>query len=388
MKKKIVLIFSSFILSIAAVEFFFQANSKYHFINTFSVKYDSMNKQVFFKSIPHNIITETNIAYKHFPEVEQTLFDKLNAMTQLNVRTFDPQMPSSYIKRNLSHNKNYLLRDKSYNPKLDRIIFDASYTMTAEGYRSVPFQKLSDIRKNIILVGCSLTFGTGVNDNQTIAHFLKKSLPNYNVINLGIPSGGINDSIDDILLRKRFQRINSNGGAVIYSFIPHHIERTLCKFECYRRAEDWILTKNNYTFEQNGNLLNLGTFKDSRSKLHNFTYHFLALSETLKFFSYKSTQIPYSDEQITFAKYLKFLSLEYKKKKLDFYFFTLYPEFLSQAFYDKLAEYGIQNISYSLHGLPTALQNKITIPGDGHYTEVGNYLISSLFTENLKEDNY
>lgn len=262
-----------------------------------------------------------------------------------------------------------------------------NYKMTAEGYRSVPGQKLSDNNKNILLVGCSLTFGIGVDDNQTISYFLKKSFNKHNIINLGFPSGGLNDLIDDVLQRERYKRINANGGSVIYTFIPHHIERTLCKFDCYR-GEEWILRKNNYTWDHDGNPINLGTFKDSRSKIHNFIYNILAQSETLNYISFQSNQIPDSSDQLIFFRYLKFLSLEYKKKNLDFYFFTLQPETLSQEFYENLNESGIHNISYSISNLPPEIRNKIEIPGDGHYTEVGNYLIAKLISYNLKNNNF
>jgi hypothetical protein len=43
---------------------------------------------------------------------------------------------------------------------------------------------------HILLVGDSVTFGLGVNNNETISHYLEKINNEHQVLNLGVPGYG------------------------------------------------------------------------------------------------------------------------------------------------------------------------------------------------------
>lgn len=120
-------IFCSLFLSIAAVEIFFIANAKYHFLNAPKIKFNLTQNSSQFNSLPQFIIDDLIKTYKSYPVHNESLRDELNSMRQFNIRTAQPELPSSYIQKNNTQNKTLLLQDTSYNQKLDRIIFSANY---------------------------------------------------------------------------------------------------------------------------------------------------------------------------------------------------------------------------------------------------------------------
>lgn len=63
-----------------------------------------------------------------------------------------------------------------------------SYKFNSHGFRSEEFKE----GKNIIFLGCSITFGTGINLEDTFPYKVAKSI-NYNCCNLGV-SGSSNDT--------------------------------------------------------------------------------------------------------------------------------------------------------------------------------------------------
>lgn len=64
------------------------------------------------------------------------------------------------------------------------------YTLNEQNYRC-PNWQVCDWNNSIIIFGCSLVFGVGVNDNETLPENLSKII-NFPIVNLGQPGTGIN----------------------------------------------------------------------------------------------------------------------------------------------------------------------------------------------------
>lgn len=62
-----------------------------------------------------------------------------------------------------------------------------SYTTNSQRYRAPEWDDV-DWNNSILVFGCSLVFGVGVDDNQTVCHELGRML-DADVINLGMPGG-------------------------------------------------------------------------------------------------------------------------------------------------------------------------------------------------------
>jgi hypothetical protein len=63
------------------------------------------------------------------------------------------------------------------------------YDINSSGYRTSEFSTLTKeiVKDSIVLFGCSLTFGTGVAEDETIGYYLQQ-ITGRNVINLGVPA--------------------------------------------------------------------------------------------------------------------------------------------------------------------------------------------------------
>lgn len=63
-----------------------------------------------------------------------------------------------------------------------------TYATNSMGMRS---GEVDSSLNHILMVGDSVTFGLGVNNNETVSHYLEKEQSEYQVLNLGVPGYGI-----------------------------------------------------------------------------------------------------------------------------------------------------------------------------------------------------
>ncbi len=153
---------------------------------------------------------------------------------------------------------NTLLKENVYNEKtLYKKIKTGinHYIRTLKSYNYEPYYahtfREPDIRgknnKNIILLGCSYTYGHGLNKNQTFQYKLS-NLTNTNVFNYGIPSGGPRESLH-LLRNKDFLDENlvinntqiNNVEYFIYTYISDHLTRLIYDLNYY--APHFKITK-------------------------------------------------------------------------------------------------------------------------------------------------
>ncbi|MEQ1723429.1 MAG: hypothetical protein ABL930_09655, partial [Pseudobdellovibrio sp.] len=202
-------------------------------------------------------------------------------------------------------------------------IYNVKYTFDAKSRRFTK-HNTSASKKNLILLGCSFTLGSGLNDLETFPFYLSELRPNYNVFNLGIYGAGANDILDDLNSFKRFEDISKAGGIVLYTGIYDHIERSTCTLNCYRPTyKGWVLKKSNYVYDEKNQQINrIGSFEDSRP-VKGLIFNLMA---NISLFDKVNIPRELSDSQIDL--YMKML-LEIKKiskenLNSDFYF-TFYP---------------------------------------------------------------
>jgi hypothetical protein len=97
--------------------------------------------------------------------------------------------------------------------------FSVLYTVNRFGMRSTPDSKIAD-SPQILCLGGSMTFGHGLNDDQTIPNRLA-DLSGKSVWNLGVQGYATDQSL--IQLRRVLR--TSRPDIVILSYLPSHIER-------------------------------------------------------------------------------------------------------------------------------------------------------------------
>lgn len=99
----------------------------------------------------------------------------------------------------------HFLETKSSHP-----IYDIGINLNSKGYRTIEFDKI-DYNNSIFLFGCSMTFGHGLTENETISYHLEKLL-NIPVINLGVRGSSIIFNVYNQVLLKE---INCRPKAII-----------------------------------------------------------------------------------------------------------------------------------------------------------------------------
>lgn len=81
---------------------------------------------------------------------------------------------------------------------------EVKYKLNSLGYRAPEFD-IIDWKNSIVLFGCSCTFGIGVDEDETISHYLSE-LTGRPIINMGWP-GGSNEMImyNSLLLKQNYE---------------------------------------------------------------------------------------------------------------------------------------------------------------------------------------
>ena len=100
-----------------------------------------------------------------------------------------------------------------------KIIYDVVYTIGKDGYRlDVPYDQ-----HQIFIYGGSMTFGEGLNDNETLNYFLYKNYGLYSK-NMGIHGFGMHQALFNIQKGKTAV----NGVNILLTY-PGHATRSACK---------------------------------------------------------------------------------------------------------------------------------------------------------------
>ncbi|AGH94397.1 hypothetical protein [Pseudobdellovibrio exovorus] len=367
----------AFVSCLVLTEMFFRFNARQGWISPKEAEIAPLNTN-FPKEerLPKTVLQDVQRRYADFQRPNEDIADKLSHFPN-NKQTSTPIWAADLARRFEQFPDIREIHNRMINLTHNRVIYNAYYGMDHRGRRRLPHQEISKYKPNMIFVGCSFTFGTGVNDAYTMPTFMKHRYPEYNVYNLGIPAGGLNDSLDDIVHKKRLEDINDQGGVVIYSFIYDHLERTFCSLNCYREERrSWALRKSDYDFDKEGKLVNLGRH-DTSNPYKAFFYSILAKSAFLDFIGFeKSKKFGVEDEK-KFVRLLLELKKFYENQGYDFYFYPVGgARELTETLTQELRQHGVKLKIYDTSSIHEWKERGV-IAGDGHLNELGNYLLAA-----------
>lgn len=262
-------------------------------------------------------------------------------------------------------------------------IYKATYKFDGHSRRETTANQNANYR-NVILLGCSYTLGTGLNNDETFGYFLSQLRKDQNIYNLGIYGAGGNDVLDDFRAFTRFSDISPQGGVVVYTGITDHFERTFCTLNCYRPTyRDWVLKKTNYEFDSNSQeLVSRGSFTDSRPLLGPLFSILAAIP------LFDSVNIPrdLTNGQIElFVRMLAEMKKLSKKKLNSEFYFTLYPHHYAQwtRIKSELEKQKINYLDLSAMDFAKTTGNKHVILRDGHPSKLANQLYADLLNQKL-----
>jgi hypothetical protein len=102
------------------------------------------------------------------------------------------------------------------------VIYDVKYTIGDDGFRVTPNNSAISA-KRINFLGCSATFGEGLNDQETLPAFVKRELGDVQVKNFGVHGYGMHQALA-ILESPR----DTSGQVNFILTAPWHAERSAC----------------------------------------------------------------------------------------------------------------------------------------------------------------
>ncbi|MCH8903791.1 MAG: hypothetical protein IIA45_07760 [Bacteroidetes bacterium] len=252
------------------------------------------------------------------------------------------------------------------------IIYDVSYNID-HGMRITKPKNLSAPSAVINMLGCSVLFGTGLNDDQTIASQLS-AITGREVKNYGVEGYGT-QQIHSII--KNNPEMN-NSGLALYIFTNDHVSRVIGTMEVYN---SWG-REMPYFKIADAELEYAGNFQDDRP-YRAWVYQVLGKSSIVKYFKLNfPSSINDSHLFLTF-KLMEVAHLAYEEGgSTNSFYVIFYPgSSFSRELIPLLEEAEISYLDYS--DLFDRRENKFHIPGDGHPSRYANQILAQQIARDL-----
>lgn len=265
-------------------------------------------------------------------------------------------------------------------------IYDVDYSIGKDCERLTPNWNAQK-SKYALFFGCSIGFGHGLEDNQTLAYQFQENSP-CNSYNYAYSGYGTNH----MLARLQYQNLRKiipkkeKEGAGFYIFYWDHIERSIGSMARYT---EWLHTSPYFEF-QDGKLVRDKAFKDGRPFVSSF-YEAVYQLSCVKYFD-MTFPAKLSDQHFDLVSEMVLESKKTYKKQFenDNFYVVIYPTYeeidpkLLKAFYASLKKKNIQvlnlnedihyDASYSIHA------------HEAHPSAFANETIAKLLVERMRKE--
>jgi hypothetical protein len=259
----------------------------------------------------------------------------------------------------------------------DSVIYDVNYTSDQFGRRHTPQIHPSKSR-HLLFFGCSLTYGIGVQDDESIPSIVGKMMPGYHAYNYAIPSGGLGNFLYILRHTDIRRQVAETEGAAVY-FLQSRVHLP--------RLEDGLpsllIPGRNPRFHPNSTSDDVefkGSFNETRGPLHK-SLAYLLMGSTVGH-RMMSLIKPYQNSNVQLG------ALMIERGKAEYLRHFPKGNFVVVSFdgdnrMDKaLQEKGIDHLKLKF---PDVSHEKMFFAHDGHYTAHGNELISELIKSALED---
>lgn len=260
------------------------------------------------------------------------------------------------------------------------IIYGATYHTNAQGRRITPVSKPENRHRFLALFGCSVTFGLGINDEQTLGACLGRRAPDYMPYNFACQGYGTQQVL--LTLQDPLEReIRQKQGIGIYVFFSGHINRVIGGMFM---TVYWGAGFPNYEI-QGDQLVRTGSFESVhpwRLALHRF----LAKSETVKYvINHWPGTYSQNDYRLT-ARIIQEAARTFRQKFLDSPFYVMFfPDQGTIACADemmrRLDQFGVPYL-YFPDVLDSLTPEARTVDG-WHPSQAANELMAERLTREL-----
>lgn len=135
-----------------------------------------------------------------------------------------------------------------------------NYSIDKKGRRNTYSFPETEKKTNCLFIGCSFTFGTAVNDNETLPSQFALRNPHCAVYNYGIPGGSPQEIYLTTLNSDFADDIESRPTVVVYTFIGSHLKRLVGAWSIIGRWGKYLPDIE----MKNGEIVNLGPFAETK----------------------------------------------------------------------------------------------------------------------------
>ena len=109
------------------------------------------------------------------------------------------------------------------------LVYDVTYTTDANGHRKT-MGSTNATADNVIFMGCSFTFGEGVQDSETLPQqFSDQAGRKYNVVNFGVSTFGVHQPLRSMELGQLTPILTGGKRYIVYTGIPGHAQRAAAR---------------------------------------------------------------------------------------------------------------------------------------------------------------
>ena len=266
----------------------------------------------------------------------------------------------------------------------------ARYRTDSFGRRLTGTKREPNRKKNIIFLGCSFTYGFGVNDEATFPYRLREKT-DLNVYNYGI--SGSSPSLTLKILRDLksdfLGDLNQEDTTVVYTLIPEHLNRMVGTLLFFRHQPD-SFTNQPFITEREEQLIIHNSFSEDPT-YQKHVLKFLARIHLLKVFGVDLPELGKDHYELA-AKILQEIERELKNSypQIKSFHVAFYPsggEMLSHYFSlrDTLLEKKMRVLDYSQININSLLGPHSTLAYDAHPSPLAYDVYSELLLHDLRK---
>ncbi len=140
-------------------------------------------------------------------------------------------------------------------------LYSVTYRIDADGRRRTVSPQGAAPTQCALFLGDSITFGYGLEDEQSVASLVAAVAPTYKVRNFGVPGWGPHQSLALLESGKLAEEVTERGGFAVYTLIDAHIRRCIGSM---REMSWWGRAGPYYELSSDGAARRLGSFDTGR----------------------------------------------------------------------------------------------------------------------------
>jgi hypothetical protein len=157
-------------------------------------------------------------------------------------------------------------------------VYDVQYSIDGLARRITPGAAPGPRRTFLLFFGCSVTFGEGVQDTETLPHFVAERAPHVRTYNYGFHGYGPQHLLARLETEDLRTQVAEAEGTLVYLFIDAHVNRAIGSMVVYT---GWADTAPYYERGPDSALVRHGTLTTGRP-MTSIVYSILGRSQVLK----------------------------------------------------------------------------------------------------------